>query len=131
MVRTGFTLIELVVVLLVMGLATALVGPSLLPPAAQRPTSLQRVVSDAQAAAIRRGEPVLLVVDAGGGWTAYTATASAEGALGTGVLEGEARPAAPFTLRIAPTGSCGVELAGDTTGWRPALDLLTCRVLEP
>lgn len=129
--RGGFTLIELVVVLVVMGLATALVAPALLPPAQERPASLQRVIADVQSSALRRGEPMLLRVDRDGAWSAHGASSDTEERLGAGTLDEEARPPQPFTLRIAPTGSCGLELAGDTTGWRPPLDLLTCQVLQP
>jgi prepilin-type N-terminal cleavage/methylation domain-containing protein len=127
----GFTLVELMVVLILMGLATALVAPSLLPGPTDPDASLQRVLADAQAAAIRRGEPVLLEVGVRGEWTARGASSSAaDEVLGSGGLVEAWVPPHPYTLRIAPTGSCGMELAADTTGWRPPVDLLTCRVVS-
>jgi hypothetical protein len=123
--------VELIVVLILMGLATALVAPSLLPGPTDPDASLQRVLADAQAAAIRRGEPVLVEVGVRGEWTARGASSGeTDAVLGRGGLAEAWVPPHPYVLRIAPTGSCGMELAADTTGWRPPLDLLTCRVVS-
>ncbi|MEJ2205757.1 MAG: prepilin-type N-terminal cleavage/methylation domain-containing protein [Gemmatimonadota bacterium] len=128
---SGFTLLEIVVVLIVMGLAAALVVPALRPPQPNEPSaSLQGVIRWVQDLAVRRGETVLLDVSAQGAWTAHGAASLEVGPLGAGELDGEP-PRYGFSLRVGPMGSCGLTLEADTLGWRPPLDPLTCRVVTP
>ncbi|MGD8319600.1 MAG: prepilin-type N-terminal cleavage/methylation domain-containing protein [Gemmatimonadota bacterium] len=126
----GFTLVEIVVVLVVLGLGAALVAPALLPPRQEEPTSLGAVIARVQDVAARRGETLLLDVSPAGTWAAFGTASREEEALGAGALEGTV-PLRAFTLRVDPLGSCGLTLEADTAGWRPPVDPLTCRLASP
>jgi len=118
-----------VVVLILLGLGAALVAPALVAPSGPSAT-LQRILIQSQELAMRRAETVVLEVTAAGEWTVFGASSEEEGALAQGELEGDPPPQ-DFSLRIAPTGSCGLDLKTDTGPWRPDLDLVTCRLLTP
>ena len=74
------TLLELLVVLLLLGLAAALVAPVLRLPA-ERPeggeVALARAADAARSLALRRGEALVLAVAADGGFTVRPAVATA------------------------------------------------------
>jgi len=127
---SGFTLVEVVVVLIVLGLGAALVAPALTPPKARTSASLGNVIAHVQDLAVRRGETMLLQVSSGGTWTAFGTASPEEGPLGTGGLDG-AGPAHGFSLLVDPLGSCGLTLDADTLGWQPPVDPLTCRPIAP
>ena len=118
--RRGFTLLELLLVLVLLGLSAAFVLPSLrLPARAALPDSaLQR----ARATAIRRGESVRLSADAAGHWT-VRATADTAGTIllsGTAVISPGV--GAAQSIVITTLGAClpeGGALAG-TPAWDPA-----------
>ncbi len=127
----GFTLVEIVVVLVVLGLSAALVAPALLPPREEGPSaSLWGVIAWVQDMALRRGETLVLEVTPDGSWTAFGASSLEVGPLGAGELDGDP-PRHGFSLRVGPLGSCGLTLEADTLGWRPPVDPLTCRVVSP
>jgi prepilin-type N-terminal cleavage/methylation domain-containing protein len=118
--RRGFTLLELLVVLVLLGLAATFVLPSLRIPAGARgeSTALER----ARATAVRRGEAVRLRVSGDGGWTVQ-ATADTSGSIllaGTG-----ADASTPFgaqSIVVSALGTClpeGVPAAG-SGAWDPA-----------
>ena len=65
-VRTGFTLLELVVVLAILGLGMAVVAPSLVLRSPSPEEALQRVVADARRVATRRAQTVTLDIDDNG-----------------------------------------------------------------
>jgi prepilin-type N-terminal cleavage/methylation domain-containing protein len=119
-VRRGFTLIELLVVLLLMGLAFALVAPSLARPSAPERDPAQRVLDAARAAAVRRGETMLLDVRADGRWTVIGTADSVP------LLAGALAPARALRLTISPLGACMPDLAGDATTGAAAWDPLRC-----
>ncbi len=123
----GFTLLEIVVVLVILGLGAALVAPALLTSdEGERPT-LAAVIGHVQDMAAQRGETLLLDVFPEGHWEVLGSASLADGTLASGELAGE-RPNRAFTLRVAPLGSCGLTLASDSMGPPPDLDPLTCRV---
>jgi prepilin-type N-terminal cleavage/methylation domain-containing protein len=124
----GFTLAEIVVVLVVLGLAAALVAPALIPPQREAPASLTAVIEHVQDMAARRGETLVLEVSANGSWRVVGTAAIDEGPLEAGALS-EQGDLGGFALRVAPLGSCGPTLDGDPGDTGPALDLLTCRVV--
>ena len=98
--RRGFTLVELIVVLVLMGLALALVAPSLTPPPVAERDAMQRVLDAARAAAVRRAETVLLDVRPDGRWTATAGTDSVP------LLHGVIDSARALRLNISPLGAC-------------------------
>ena len=66
--RRGFTLVEMLVVLVLLGLAAALVAPGFINTPAKRTTELVELIGAARDAAVRRGEVVSLHVERSGAW---------------------------------------------------------------
>jgi prepilin-type N-terminal cleavage/methylation domain-containing protein len=131
---SGFTLVEVVVVLIVLGLGAALVAPALTPQRTETPASLGKVVAHVQDLAARRGETLLLQVSPGGTWAAFGTASPEQEPLGTGALHGPVPGPGPghgFSLRVDPLGSCGLTLEADTLAWQPPVDPLTCRPIAP
>lgn len=126
----GFTLLEVVVVLIVLGLATALVAPALAPPDRGPAATLQRVVDHTRSVAARRGETLVLDVSESGRWSVRGTASVGEAALESGALA-EAAPGAEFSLRISPFGSCGWARDVDATRASLSIDPLTCRIVRP
>jgi len=121
--RLAFTLIELVVVLALIGLAMAVVAPSLVlrPPSAEE--ALQRVVTSARRVAMNRAQTVTLDVDAGGVWSVESAGREAGEVLIAGKLD--EGPAQPIRLRVSSLGLCMAE-ADSATGRSATFDPMTC-----
>jgi prepilin-type N-terminal cleavage/methylation domain-containing protein len=126
MTRRGFTLLEVIVVLVVMGLTAALVAPALLPPR-QTTASIQTVVRGVQRLALRRGETMLLEISQEGAWAATGTSSAIDGAVASGVLP-DPHPRGDLALRVSPLGSCAWVLEASPSAWRPPLDPLTCRI---
>lgn len=121
--RSAFTLLELMVVLALMGLAMAVVAPSFVvrPPSAGEAT--QRVVASARRAAMRRAQTVDLQVANNGDWRAIVAGRDSEEVILSGELP--ALAAGAVNLRISPLGIC---MSRAETGAARAqlFDPLTC-----
>jgi prepilin-type N-terminal cleavage/methylation domain-containing protein len=124
----GVTLIEMLVVLLLIGMAAALAAPALLRPS-PKDSGLRELVSTAREAAIRRGETVHLRIGTSGEWRIEGA-ASAEPEV---LLVGRVDPFLehPLTMLLSPTGSCALDAPSVLTGRDIQLDLLTCEVAAP
>jgi prepilin-type N-terminal cleavage/methylation domain-containing protein len=122
MKRRGYTLLELVVVLMIMGLAAALVLPALRSP---RPdgSRLNSLLAQGRAIAAQRGEVIYLHIAPTGEWHVEVG-GSIEGV----VSEGQTEPVvtAPVTLVVSPTGSCVLDVRSAATTSIPALDPLDC-----
>src|SRR2546427_12341811 len=93
--RRGFTLVEMLVVLVLLGLAAALVAPALVPTRARQTTELVELIGATRDAAVRRGEVVSLHVERSGAWQVE---GGAAGRLATPL------PAAPFTPIVSARG---------------------------
>ena len=118
--RRGVTLLELLVVLLLLGLAVALTLPRIsLPRAADEGDPLARTVAMGRALALRRAEALRLEVDADGRWRLL----ARDSVLQRGVVPA----AAPLRLGISPLGVCVPEPGDD--GDAPAWDAGTCAPL--
>ncbi len=126
----GFTLLEVVVVLIVLVLGTTLVAPALTAPDRGPGATLQRVVDHARSVATRRGETLVLDVFESGGWSVRGTAAGSEAALDSGVLA-DAAPGRDFSLRISPFGSCGWARDVDTALVGISVEPLTCRIVRP
>jgi prepilin-type N-terminal cleavage/methylation domain-containing protein len=126
-VRSGFTLVELLVVLVVMSLMVGLVAPAVIPrPAPDERGSLAPVIEFAREAAVRRSEIVHLRIDASGAWRVDGTSSSADGPLATGRLEGYALGAA--TLVASPIGTCAFDARSARVAETLRLDPLTCEI---
>ncbi len=117
--RRGFTLLELLVVLVLLGLAAAFVLPTLRLPATA--TGQRSALERARATAIRRGEAVRLAIAPNGEWT-VVATADTTGTIllsGTGA--GATGAGVAHSLVISALGSCLPEgrAAVGTHAWDP------------
>lgn len=118
--RLGLTLLELLVVLVILAITTALVPLSWPTPRAADGSALDGLTQTARREAIRRGEELRLRVDADGAWV--LAARDGTEILETGRIEA---PAAPVSLRVDALGTCrpGSELAGSGVSF----DMLGCR----
>ncbi len=114
--ESGFTLLELIVVLALMGLAMAVVAPSfvLRPPSPDE--SVQRVVSSARRVAMRRAQTVTLEIDGGGSWRVRADARDVPEVLLNGEL-GQSLPGGVH-LRITPFGMCLPEQRSGDDGQR-------------
>lgn len=126
----GFTLVEAIVVLVLLGLGAALVAPALIFPEAGAEPSLNSIVSGVQDLAARRGETLELRVSADGGWHVESAGSPLEGVLAEGRLEGEFRGPA-FALLVSAIGTCGPDVRSSRGARYIQIDPLTCRVGIP
>jgi len=129
--RSGFTLIEMLVVLILMGLATALVVPVLLPPS-RHDSALNALLASAREVAARRGEVVSLHIDATGQWRMEGGSPAVQGGGGT-LATGRVQPflTAPVTLMVSPLGSCAFDLRSAAAAAAVPLDPLTCEIRSP
>ncbi|WP_373057731.1 prepilin-type N-terminal cleavage/methylation domain-containing protein [Gemmatimonas sp.] len=118
--RAGLTLLELLMVLVILAITTALVPLAWRSPRATEGSALDGLTQTARHEAIRRGEELRLQVDADGAWVLAARD-------GTEILETGriAAPAAPVLLRVDALGTCrpGNELAGSGASF----DMLGCR----
>lgn len=124
---TGFTLIELVVVLIVLALAAALAAPSLRQPA-PRESGLASLIIGSREAAARRGETIRLTISSSGSWVMEGAASAGEGPLQSGRLD--PFPGLPLTLNVSPVGTCGFDARSASNAAVIRLDPLTCTLLD-
>ena len=125
--QRGFTLVEMLVVLVLLGLAAALVAPAILPSHHTDASELSGLLAASRDAALRRGEVLWLRVESSGAWRIDGDASSAEGAVATGQL---ATPVsgAGFTVMISPLGSCAFDVRSGAAARAIPLDPLTCEV---
>lgn len=121
--QPGFTLIEVVVVLVLIGLIVGLVAPTLVVPKAPEESPMAAVLRGARDLSARRGELLQLRVSPTGVWRLESTSAGVE-ALGSGTLDGFRGPA--FTLMVAPLGTCAFDARSTAAARSLALDPLAC-----
>jgi prepilin-type N-terminal cleavage/methylation domain-containing protein len=122
--RRGFTLLEVIIVLLLMALATALVAPAI---GSRQPRSRDEVAALLQMArlvAVRRGEVVTVTIAASGQWRLDGDASAADGPITSGQLS--AKPAAALTVAVSPLGGCAPALDSASMALLAAVDPLTC-----
>ena len=118
--RAGFTLVEIVVVLVLLGLAATLVVPALLfPPAGPTPT-LSDLIRQSREASVARGQPLLLQLDGMGRWELLLPAGDTTLPIARGEVDDTTHSA--FTLRLTPTGLCAPVPSGRSV----VLDPLDC-----
>lgn len=122
--RSAFTLIEMVVVLAILGIALSIAGPSLIRPVTAN--NLQSVIDRTRSLALRRAEPVMLVVAEDGEWRAY-AVRSGRDPVASGKL-GESS-ATGMRIDISALGLCtSDEISSDGTVGATTLNPFACTV---
>ncbi len=126
--RPGFTLVEILVVLIMMGLAAALVAPALLAPH-HHASTLNDVVAGAREAAARRGEVLYLSIEPTGRWRLEGGANPLEGTLAAGRVEPFV--AVPVTLIVSPLGSCAFDVRSAAAASAITLEPLTCDIRTP
>lgn len=112
--RAGVTLVELLVVLVIVGLATAVVAPAVRGPAEAGVTA-EDPLRTAQQLAVQRGESVTLSLLSDGSWVA-TRSAQPDDT----IRHGRSTPTLTGTLAMLPSGAClPVTLADARGAWDP------------
>ncbi|MGH7470167.1 MAG: type II secretion system protein [Longimicrobiales bacterium] len=124
----GFTLVEVLIVLTLLGLASALVAPRLIEPRADRESAPQGVIDAARRIAIHRAQAVTLLIDGDGRWLVEAEDAGVATRLRTGTV---AWPhALPVRMQISALGVCLLE-ASHGTSPSLAIDAVRCRLPAP
>jgi prepilin-type N-terminal cleavage/methylation domain-containing protein len=121
----GFTLLEMVVVLLLLAVLAGVAIPSMLSSPAATESELQVLIGSARRSAIRRGETVRLQVGRSGTWQVVAGRAARDAPLMTGRLPGPLP--ATLDLVISPLGTCTPGLDG-AAEWPRDLDPWTCEL---
>lgn len=124
---SGYTLLELIVVLVLMGLAAALVLP-ILRPRGPSASAMQAIVTSARQAAAQRGEIVYVRFEPSGDWHMEGGGSTLEGDFLGGRIRAIAQ--VPLTLIVSPTGSCAFDVRSAAAGAATVvkLDPLTCQI---
>ena len=118
--RAGLTLLELLVVLVILAITTAIVPLAWRTPRAVDESAVDVLAQTARREAIRRGEELQLRLDADGAWV--LAAHDGTDILETGRL---AAPTAPLSLRVDALGTC--RPGSGTADSGASFDMLTCR----
>jgi prepilin-type N-terminal cleavage/methylation domain-containing protein len=126
--RRGFTLVEIIVVLLLLGLAAALAAPVFIVPDSDE-DALTTVIRGARQLAERRGENLYLDMGEEGRWTVMGAASLEEGALADGELSDYEGPR--FRLVLSPIGTCALDVRSSQAASIVRVDPLTCEVEGP
>lgn len=127
--RGGFTLIELIVVLVVIGIAVGLVAPAVIAPRHDPEPPLASLLRRAQDIAASREETVYLGIAAGGRWRLEAGSTAGGRPLAIGHLPGYRGPGT--TLVVSPLGTCGFDVRGSDAARAIPLDPLTCALVAP
>ena len=120
----GYTLLEIAVVLVLIGMAAALAAPVLLRANPGR-SGFEELIATGREAAVRRGEVLYLRVSASGQWSLEAPSASTPDSLASGHIDAVG---SPLTLMFQPNGSCMFDVATVARGIAIQLDPLTCEV---
>jgi prepilin-type N-terminal cleavage/methylation domain-containing protein len=123
--QLGYTLLEVIVVLVLLAVAATVVAPSLLPPRPEQSSSLRALMGTAREAAVRRGEMVHLRIGQSGAWRASAGSSAQTEPLMSGRL---ADSTEAVDLLFSPLGTCALAPEAIRAQTLAALDPLTCEV---
>ena len=118
--RVAFTLLEIIVTLVILGLAAALVAPVFRTDAPDE--GLRSVLAATRESAVRRAQTLVLQVDVRGSWQIVAAgesTSIADGRFTDGTKD--------LRIRVNPLGACFNEGARSTV----RLDAIACALTDP
>jgi prepilin-type N-terminal cleavage/methylation domain-containing protein len=121
----GYTLLEVIVVLVLFAVVATAVAPSLLSLRREQSSALYAVVGNARDAAVRRGEMVRLRVDRSGAWHASAGVTPQGELLMSGRLS-DIREA--LDLLFSPLGTCALTPEAIPAQALAAIDPLTCEI---
>ena len=124
----GFTLLELVVVLIVLSLAATVAIPALTRAPDHRESGLAALLTTSREAAARRGETIRLSIARSGTWRMEGMASSREAPIQTGQVD--SFPGLPLTLIVSPVGSCGFDARSAGSASVVPLDPLTCTLRQ-
>jgi prepilin-type N-terminal cleavage/methylation domain-containing protein len=119
----GYTLLEMIVVLILLTIATMVTLPSFLGPRRDESSSIRNVVERGRAAAVRRGELVRLHIGASGEWQITAGSAPNGEVLAAGRLSGTSGSA---DLLFSPLGTCGTPPEDPVPPALASFEPLTC-----
>lgn len=124
--QSGYTLLEVIVVLVLLTIAAAVVAPSLVSGRANPSLDVSQLVATTRAASVRRGEIIHLRIDRAGNWEARTGNASQP------LMSGRVSdpPKSAVDLIFSPLGTCASSLGSAPMETSTDLDPLTCEALE-
>jgi prepilin-type N-terminal cleavage/methylation domain-containing protein len=122
----GYTLLELVVVLILLGVVAAVVATGLAALRADPAPELRLVIGNARDAAIRRGETIHLRVDRSGAWRMAAGAPERSKLLMSGRLHAPVRAASD--LVFSPLGTCASPAESLPPAPNLEIDPLTCQV---
>lgn len=123
--RRGFTLVELVVVLVLMGLAVGLVAPALRPPQPAAESAVAPLLRTGRTAAVARGEPMVLKMNGAGSWRLDARGTGDGDPVASGIVSPP--PAAAFSIDFSPLGTCAADVRSGSAE-SLALEPLTCEI---
>jgi prepilin-type N-terminal cleavage/methylation domain-containing protein len=126
--QSGYTLVEVVVVLVLLAVAATVVAPSLLAPRPlQRSSPFVAVVRAVRETAVRRGEMVRLRIDRSGAWQALTGVPADSEVLLSGRLSTPGHSSADIVF--SPLGTCGSSPESSPSEGFAGIDPLTCQAV--
>jgi prepilin-type N-terminal cleavage/methylation domain-containing protein len=123
--RGGFTLIEMLVVMVLLAMAAALAAPAIRSVLPAR-TGLTSLLPAARDAAASRGETIYLRISETGEWRMEGASSTQAGPFATGHIDPV--PGLPLTLVVSPQGSCAFDLRSSKAAGAIHLDPVTCKI---
>lgn len=118
----GYTLVELIVVLVLLTMAAMLVAPAVL--RRDGAGALAALIAQARATAIGRAEAVALRIEPSGAWRLDGLASTEAGAIALGRLPSP--PATALTLIFSPLGTCAPDIETGAAAEPLRLDPLTC-----
>ena len=122
--REGFTLVEILVVLIVMMIAVGVVAPAFLSPEPADTGAIEEPLRVARRLALTRGETVYLDLTPAGDWTVRGASSLGEGTLASGRVDAYDGPST--TVVASPLGTCAYDVHTAAVGGTVPLDPLSC-----
>lgn len=121
--RSGLTLIEVMIVIAILGIMVAIVYPIIFRPKPTPAATEMTVVEHAKALAIARAETVRVSIERDGTWQIVSETAPGSTPLATGTLS-EA-PERALVLRVTQLGTC-LPVQGATPIEGATVDAVSC-----
>jgi type II secretory pathway pseudopilin PulG len=117
-------MIEVLVVLILLGLASTMVAPAFREPTPEPRSDLQEVLEAARGLAVRNAATITLSFTSDGRWTAEQADGLAPADLRGGTLP---KSSAALRVQVSPLGACSLE-AAQPVGPFVTFDPVRCRL---